>query len=154
MPTHVQQSLKVWLAVYGCGTYLYKALGTRGYWYKFKSKPDHPIMLDLCGMQWSLSLHWNWSLVHCAGFFFEQTSYKQQSRESDKMSSLHMQQYQRWADRYFGPLVRCPADYRNVGGPADWKKERTGASTPAPADYWNWASAIPLFWISAYFKHI
>ncbi len=29
---------------------------------------------------------------------------------------------QRWADRYFGPLVRCPADYRNVSGPADWKK--------------------------------
>ncbi len=21
-----------------------------------------------------------------------------------------------------GPLVRCPADYRNVSGPADWKK--------------------------------
>jgi hypothetical protein len=29
--------------------------------------------------------------------------------------------YQRWADRYFGPLFRCPADYRNVSGPADWK---------------------------------
>jgi hypothetical protein len=29
---------------------------------------------------------------------------------------------QRWADRYFGPLIRCPADYRNVSGPADWKK--------------------------------
>jgi hypothetical protein len=29
---------------------------------------------------------------------------------------------QRWEDRYFGPLVRCPADYRNVSGPADWKK--------------------------------
>ncbi len=29
---------------------------------------------------------------------------------------------QRRADRYFGPLVRCPAEYRNVSGPADWKK--------------------------------
>jgi hypothetical protein len=29
---------------------------------------------------------------------------------------------QRWADRYFGPLVRCLADYRHVSGPADWKK--------------------------------
>jgi hypothetical protein len=28
--------------------------------------------------------------------------------------------YQRWADRYFGPLVRCPVDYRYDSGPADW----------------------------------
>ncbi len=27
---------------------------------------------------------------------------------------------QRWADRYLGPLIRCPADYRNDSDPADW----------------------------------
>ncbi len=41
--------------------------------------------------------------------------------------------HQRWADRYFGPLVRCQRTCKN--------------SRPALADYQNWASAIPLFWI-------
>ncbi len=45
--------------------------------------------------------------------------------------SFNLDKFQRWADCYFGPLVRCPADYRNV-------------SRSAPADYRNWASASPL----------
>jgi hypothetical protein len=33
----------------------------------------------------------------------------------------YMALVKRWADRYFRPLVRCPADYRNDSGPADCK---------------------------------
>ncbi len=49
---------------------------------------------------------------------------------------------QRWADRYFGPLVRWSAAQRTTEMLAD---QRTGKNSgPAPADYRNWASASPL----------
>ncbi len=49
-----------------------------------------------------------------------QTFLRMMDRTTDGLEGVFAKQ--RWADRYFGPLVRCPADYRNVSGPADWKK--------------------------------
>ncbi len=49
---------------------------------------------------------------------------------------------QRWADRYFGLLVRWSAAQRTTEMLAD---QRTGKNSgPAPADYRNLASASPL----------
>ncbi len=49
---------------------------------------------------------------------------------------------QRWADRYFVPLVRWSAAQRTTEMLAD---QRSGKNSgPAPADYQNWASASPL----------
>ncbi len=50
--------------------------------------------------------------------------------------------FQRWADRYFGPLFRWSTAQRTTEMLAD---QRTGKNSgPAPADYRNWASASPL----------
>jgi hypothetical protein len=55
---------------------------------------------------------------------------------------LRIVSYQRWADRYFGPLVRWSAAQRTNKMLAD---QRTGTNSgPAPADYRNSASASPL----------
>ncbi len=49
---------------------------------------------------------------------------------------------QRWADHYFGPLVRWSPAQRTTEMLSDqWTGKNSG---PVPADYRNWASASPL----------
>jgi hypothetical protein len=62
--------------------------------------------------------------------------------------------FQRWADSYFGLLVRCPlfAAQRTTEMIADqWTGKN---SEPALADYQNGASAIPLLCIFCQFLKI
>ncbi len=59
-----------------------------------------------------------------------------------KWSATAVMYNQRWADRYFGPLVRWSTAQQNNEMLAD---QRTGKNSgSAPADYRNWASTSPL----------